>query len=299
MMKQDISNSSCHACKDGKYINTLSTASEVLNKDKPVGSLVRGDYWDLNLIPDYWYINEISEFVEKLEEFEDIYICNNPACNHIYRNYYGNSADWHASDYRKNDHNNLDLGPKEEQDRRFSKVLTQIKILRPFFDKNDHVLEIATGKGYLARIMSKLGFASFTGSDIDPKVIEHNKIYNPAVNVILSDVIKLPEDKKYDIVIAMDVIEHVEDLKQIVKKMHSLTKKYAVVQVPVNRRLVPPNDPELQNGMDFDGHLHYFSKFSLNNLFTQDKMFKCVFMYKTARGEVANGPEILAVFEKV
>jgi hypothetical protein len=108
----------------------------------------------------------------------------------------------------------------------------------------------------------------------------------------------LPENKKYDIVVAMDVLEHVENIKEFAQKMHSLTNKYAVIQIPVERGLKCPNDPALQGGREFDGHLHYFSEFSLNNLFIKDDMFKCVFMYKSFPKELANGREIFAIFEK-
>jgi len=66
---------------------------------------------------------------------------------------------------------------------------------------------------------------------------------------------------------------------------------------------VPPNhhllkDPKPWQG-SFDGHLHYFTELSIIRLFTKNDVFKCVFMYKTKPGEVAGGPELLCVFEKV
>tara|TARA_R100000152_G_C6773215_1_gene200447 strand:+ start:1311 stop:2165 length:855 start_codon:yes stop_codon:yes gene_type:complete len=276
----------CHACLDGEYVDMKHTIKNFIT-------------------PQAWMVNEYTDYCEAgdLDQFEDVYMCNNPACVHIYRNFFGNSAEFHAGEYREHEYkkdgkNVLNLGSAEEQKKRWKRVQNQINIFDSFLEKNHHILEIATGKGYLARVLSQM-YKNFVGSDIDPKVVEHNQVVNPDLKVILSDVIKLPEDKKYDVVIAMDVLEHVEDTVRFAKKMHSLTKKYAIIQVPINRRLVCPNKPHLQGLKNFDGHLHYFSKFSLNNLFTQNDMFRCVLLYQTSMGEVANGPELLAVFEKV
>ncbi len=274
----------CHACPDGEYVDMRHTIKN-------------------HALPHAWMALEHSEYAAHIDELEDVYMCSSPTCSHLYRNFFGNSADFHAGEYReqhykKNSKHVLDLGSEEEQQNRWKRVQNQIRIFESFLKEDNHILEIATGKGYLARLLSQL-YKNFVGSDIDPKVVEHNQVVNPDLKVILSDVIKLPEDKKYDVVIAMDVLEHVEDALQFAKKMHSLTKGYVVIQVPINRRLVCPNKPHLQAGKNFDGHLHYFNKFSLNNLFTQNNMFKCVLMYRTHPGEVANGPELLAVFEKV
>ena len=275
----------CHACPSGEYVDMRYTINN-------------------HIAPQSWMVNEYTEYCQgDIDQLEDIYMCSNPTCAHIYRNFFGNAAEFHAGEYRehqykKDEKSVLDLGSVEEQQRRWKRVKNQVNIFSSFLKQDDHILEIATGKGYLARVMSQI-YKNFVGSDIDPKVVEHNEIVNPDLKVILSDVIKLPEDNKYDVVVAMDVLEHVEDTVQFVKKMHSLTKKYAIIQVPVNRRLVCPNKPHLQGRKNFDGHLHYFNKFSLNNLFTQDDMFKCLLIYQTSRGEVANGPELLAVFEKV
>ena len=273
----------CHTCSDGKYGAMLELLEE--------GVYAR------------WYVDEHSQIVETPKDLRDVYICLNPVCKHVYRNYHGVSADWHASGYRQEEYDmtldkSLDMGTAEEQLKRNKRVGYQIQLMKPFISKKDSILEIATGKGYLAYAMKQI-YPNLVGSDIDPKVISHNAKYNPEVKMILSDVIKLPEDKKYDVVVAMDVLEHVENTREFANKIHVLANKYAIIQVPTKRRLVCPNDPVLQDGKEFDGHLHYFSRFSLNNLFTENGMFKCVFMYESWPDDLANGCELLAIFEKV
>ncbi len=161
---------------------------------------------------------------------------------------------------------------------------------------------MASGRGYALNVAKEI-LKSVTGSDIDPKVVDHNKIFNPDVEIRLYDILKMPEEDKYDVIMAFDVLEHIEEADKFASKMYGLANKYVMIQVPVDRKIAPPNfhlikNPEPHHA-PFDGHVHYFTEHSLNNLFTKDGMFKCVFMYKTERGEVANGREIMAVFEKI
>ncbi len=272
----------CHCCQDGVYGHFLKLIEA--NKEH------------------IWYINEKSHLIGPNHgDLRDIYMCINPVCKHVYRNYYGDSAIYHESDFREDQYddtkNVLEMGSLEEQAERAQKVMNQLHLMKYFATKDDTVLEIASGKGYFLK-SAKNYFTNLKGSDIDPKVINHNETHNPEIEVILSDVLKLPENKKHDVVVAIDVLEHVEDIEEFARKMYSLTNKYAIIQVPVERGLKCPNDPVLQGGREFDGHLHYFSEFSLNNLFTKNNMFKCVYMYKSFMGELANGREIFAIFEK-
>ena len=276
----------CHACTDGEYGAML----ELLQTN----------------VYTKWYVDEHSDLVDGKfgpGDLRDVFICLNPVCKHVYRNYHGNSADWHSSGYRQEQYDatsdaSLHLGSPKVQAERIKKVKRQLHLMKPFMSKSDNIFEVASGKGYFLRVIKK-DFPNIVGSDIDPKVISHNAIYNPDVKMILSDVIKLPEDKKHDVVIAMDVLEHVENAREFANKMHALTKRYVIIQVPTKRYLKCPNDPELQGGKEFDGHLHYFSRFSLNNLFTENNMFKCAFMYESWPGDLAHGCELFAVYEKV
>jgi hypothetical protein len=110
--------------------------------------------------------------------------------------------------------------------------------------------------------------------------------------------------------LAFDVLEHVENLNDFVKKAYNLTEKYVLIQVPIGRPIIPPNATSMKNkptytdnagqnvSLEFDGHLHYFTQNSLVRLFTKDNLFKCSFIYKSKPEQLANGFEILAVFEK-
>lgn len=227
--------------------------------------------------------------------FSDTYRCNN--CNHIYRDYKKSAADFHADggDYRKKEYDQTSrafnsFAMKDEPDR-LRKVRNQISHFKKYVNKNQTALEVASGKGFMLRELKGM-FKHITASDIHPLVCEHNKIYNPHVDdFIVSDVLELSTSKKYDVVIAMDMLEHVEDVDKFVEKMHAIAKEKVVIQVPTERSLRRVNP-------DFDGHVHYFSKKSLKSLFQKRGLFKCVHLHKSERGELANGREIIAVFER-
>jgi len=239
----------------------------------------------------------------KLTQIPDTYIC--PICRHIYRHYHLSASDYHSEggNYRSGD--TQSQGEKEYDEitktfntfslekasARIEKVKAQISHISKFLSKDQTALEIASGKGFMLHEAKEI-FKKIVGNDIHPSVGNHNKKYNPEVDFIVCDALELSEEDKYDVVLAFDVLEHIEDANKFVEKMWALTKEYVVVQVPVDRSMSPPNP-------NFDGHVHYFSKDSLRKLFTKKLLFRCEYIYKSKRGELANGPELIAVFKKI
>ena len=231
----------------------------------------------------------------ELTQIPDTYSC--PACRHIYRHYYLSASDYHSEggDYRQKEYDEtaktFNTFSLEGASARIEKVKTQISHISKFLSKNQTALEIASGKGFMLHEAKEV-FKKIVGNDIHPSVANHNKKYNPEVDFIVCDALELSEEDKYDVILAFDVLEHIEDASRLVEKMWALTKEYVVIQVPVDRIMPPPNP-------NFDGHVHYFSKDSLRKLFTKKLLFQCEYIYKSKRGELANGPELIAVFKKI
>ena len=74
--------------------------------------------------------------------------------------------------------------------------------------------------------------------------------------------------------------------------MLELTKSKLILQVPVKRKLKPPNRPQ-----GFDGHCHYFSGESIKRTFEDD--FDLKLLYVSEENEFAYGAEMLTVWEKL
>ena len=299
-MEKILDNTSCHCCKEGEYLSFRNIWN---SKDKDLHSKK-------------FFIYEIKDYIPNLNEaIEDSYMCLNANCKHVYRHFKKDIAAFHRDDYRKKElvenHTNtlLSMGDEQKILKRHERFKTALHIVKSYIKPEHDVLEVASGRGYFLGL-AKNYFKSITGMDIDPKTKIHNSQINPEVNYIVSDFNEMKETKKYDCLLAFDVLEHIENLNSFVKKAYNLTDKYVLIQVPIGRPIIPPNAAAMENkpiytdnagqnvSLEFDGHLHYFTENSLIRLFTKDNLFECSFIYKSKPKQLASGLEILAVFKK-
>ena len=102
-------------------------------------------------------------------------------------------------------------------------------------------LDIGCGGGLVSEPLSRLG-ASVTGIDASSKNIEVAKIHakknNLKINYICSSPEKLNTKKKYDVILNMEVVEHVENLEMFIKSSSSLLKKNGIMFIAtINKTL--------------------------------------------------------------
>ena len=97
---------------------------------------------------------------------------------------------------------------------------------KPF--KKIHILDIGCGGGLLSEPMCRLG-ANVVGIDASKKNIEvakfHAKKNNLKINYTCSSPEVFKSNKKFDVVLNMEIIEHVEDVNLFIKKSSQLLKK--------------------------------------------------------------------------
>tara|TARA_R110002096_G_scaffold435957_1_gene664548 strand:+ start:899 stop:1609 length:711 start_codon:yes stop_codon:yes gene_type:complete len=125
--------------------------------------------------------------------------------------------------------------------------------------KGENILDIACGRGYLAKLIQKEGNYKVTGIDfIIPeclKDITNLKFENGVVENI-----KYP-DNYFDTVISTHTLEHVLDLKQCIKELRRVCSKRLIVVLPKQRPY----------RFTFDLHLHFFPyKFSVLQVFNNN-----------------------------
>ena len=100
--------------------------------------------------------------------------------------------------------------------------------------KRVSVLDIGCGGGLLSEPISRLG-ARVTAIDASKKNIEvakfHAKKNNLKINYFCSSPEKLNLKKKFDVILNMEIVEHVEDLNFFIKKSSSLLKKNGLMFV--------------------------------------------------------------------
>ncbi len=104
-----------------------------------------------------------------------------------------------------------------------------------------NILDIGCGGGLLSEPMSRLG-ANVTGIDASDKNIKiaklHSKKNNLKINYLCSSPEKLKEKKKFDVILNMEIVEHVEDINFFLKSCSQLLKKNGLMFVAtINKTL--------------------------------------------------------------
>ena len=107
--------------------------------------------------------------------------------------------------------------------------------------KGVNILDIGCGGGLLSEPMCRLG-ASVTGIDASIKNIKiaklHAKKDNLKINYLCSSPEKLKIKKKFDVILNMEIIEHVEDIQFFLNSCSKLLKKNGVMFVAtINKTL--------------------------------------------------------------
>ena len=111
--------------------------------------------------------------------------------------------------------------------------------LRPLSGIN--ILDIGCGGGLLSEPMSRMG-ANVTGIDASDKNIKiaklHSKENKLKINYFCSSPEKLKIKKKFDVILNMEIVEHVEDIDFFLKSCSKLLKKNGVMFVAtINKTL--------------------------------------------------------------
>ena len=114
-------------------------------------------------------------------------------------------------------------------------VLKQFKINNhklPF--KNLEILDVGCGGGLLSEPISRLG-AVVTGIDASQQNIEiakvHSKEKKLKINYICASPEKLNINQKFDIILNMEIVEHVDDLNYFINKSSQFLKKDGLMYV--------------------------------------------------------------------
>jgi 2-polyprenyl-6-hydroxyphenyl methylase/3-demethylubiquinone-9 3-methyltransferase len=100
--------------------------------------------------------------------------------------------------------------------------------------KNIRILDIGCGGGLLSEPMSRLG-AEVTAIDASEKNINvaklHSKKNNLKINYICTSPEKLKIKNKFDVILNMEIVEHVEDVSFFLKSTSKLLKKNGIMFV--------------------------------------------------------------------
>ena len=99
----------------------------------------------------------------------------------------------------------------------------------------DSLLEMGCGEGYLLKSLeAQLSGVELLASDLSPSIIAKAEEIIPEVPKIVASAYDLPvEDKSWDLVLACEVLEHVDDPKKLLHEAKRIAKKHCVFTVPL------------------------------------------------------------------
>ena len=209
----------------------------------------------------------------------DVYMC--PVCNHIYRDYKGDSIEYHTNCFRDVEgfrsvvQDEIVNGKVTEtfHKHRLEICKSRVNYLSSFLSANvinewQEVLDIGSGAGTFARTL-KTSFPSIEIKcvELDDRLVEEcSRLGFDSRQVGIFD---LPDEEKYDTVFMWHVLEHIQDVQASIKKIKKIIRSRAVIEVPLlkamngqgrQRHLTSPNIGT------YDGHYHYFCRSSFVKL---------------------------------
>ena len=117
----------------------------------------------------------------------------------------------------------------------------KIKNEKPNFLESFEILDIGCGGGLISEPMTRLG-GSVTGIDASDKNIKVAKIHAKKNNLKINYLNKSPEElsehEKFDIILNLEIVEHVEDLNLYLKSCSKVLKKNGLMfTATLNRTL--------------------------------------------------------------
>ncbi len=110
-----------------------------------------------------------------------------------------------------------------------------LKTMETYFPSAAHVLEIGCGTGFvLSEIRKKHPRMTLSGSDLFSEGLRFARTRIPDASFYRMDACRMPFDREFDLILALDVLEHVEDDSRAIGEIFRSLKPGggAVVTVP-------------------------------------------------------------------
>ncbi|HEY7415336.1 MAG TPA: class I SAM-dependent methyltransferase [Ktedonobacteraceae bacterium] len=123
------------------------------------------------------------------------------------------------------------------------------------------ICEVGCGAGEILHLLQKTldSNCEFQGYEISPQAFEMSKTKeNERLHFHLADFTQ-EHDAFYDLILVMDVVEHVEDYFSFLRDIHSKSR-YKIIQLPLDLSVRSVLLGEVGQFRQQYGHLHYFTK---------------------------------------
>jgi ubiquinone/menaquinone biosynthesis C-methylase UbiE len=189
----------------------------------------------------------------------------------------------------------MDNVPGNHYDKHNSKNPVYRSLMKGFHDKiistikdtrATTILDVGCGEGYTTKEINDNYLCVITGIDVSKTIIRKAKELHPEIAFTVGSAYRLPyPDNSYDLVIATEMLEHLQSPETAIIEMKRVSKKYVMITVP--------NEPlwrigNMARGAYIDswgntpGHLQHWSKkgiFKLMKNYFEDGMIKNAIMW--------------------
>jgi 2-polyprenyl-3-methyl-5-hydroxy-6-metoxy-1,4-benzoquinol methylase len=100
--------------------------------------------------------------------------------------------------------------------------------------KYNNVFDVGCGEGYVTNYISKLSTnIKIEGIDISERVIEKARDSFPHIDFSVGSILSIDQpSNSYDLVVACEVLEHLEDPKLALQEVFRISSKYVFISVP-------------------------------------------------------------------
>jgi ubiquinone/menaquinone biosynthesis C-methylase UbiE len=128
-------------------------------------------------------------------------------------------------------------------------------------------LDMGCGEGYLCSLYQEWGIARVVGVDGSSNRLEFGRKRFPNVSFIYTNILESSvEDDSFDLVSAVEVIEHIEKCEIAVREMARIARKYILITVPNEGPIVHTVCPKCFHRFEPAGHVHSFGVATLREL---------------------------------
>ncbi|MGB9696414.1 MAG: class I SAM-dependent methyltransferase [Ignavibacteria bacterium] len=153
----------------------------------------------------------------------------------------------------------------------YNRFFNTIKEMIDLLEPDIRILEVGCGPGESSRrIMSFLKKQHFEVSEYDPRLVKKLSETNPEFRVIEESVYEMKrEDNSFDLVIMLEVLEHLYDVEKALGELFRVSSKYVLLSVPMEPIWRILNLIRLKYVTDFGntpGHINHFTPGKLKKL---------------------------------
>jgi ubiquinone/menaquinone biosynthesis C-methylase UbiE len=164
-------------------------------------------------------------------------------------------VDWNQ--FYKKEH--LIYPPSKEMSERERHLWNLVKKLIPS-ESIQSVLDVGCGAGHITNMFYEYGIHNVNGVDVSPYRVEFASGNYRKCKFAIGSILDLdyPENA-FDLVTAMEILEHIEDLGEAVTELKRITNKWLLITVPFEQDIPVVLCPSCLCHFNYDGHLHSFT----------------------------------------